>query len=248
MPIQKSDRVFLSYDGATVVGAFCGEPVTCSVVWSRERKQFEAYDDAVHPGTPAIRVAWNFFDEAAGEMLVIDGGRVWYDGVLEATIGHDRSEWLFRVSRHGKPRDMRTRYSVEPERKIDAELRADIDAAELHTLEYPPAPFDMRDFAEGGMPPWAKKRYDDPLPPPRFPPVGATKLPLQARLDRLVRALNGKVEGDRWLIGSPREGWCIAGSDGGDVVLPRTKSHSTARTALEAAEAWLAPELEALDG
>lgn len=66
------------------------------------------------------------------------------------------------------------------------------------------------------------------------------------RLRALAQALCVKPHGhmELWLSGSAREGWWLSGVEGGDVKLPRTRGCVTVWDALEAAEAWLAPELD----
>lgn len=46
------------------------------------------------------------------------------------------------------------------------------------------------------------------------------------------------------LKGSAREGWWLTGGVEGDVKLPMTRGCAREGEALEAAEAWLAPEIE----
>lgn len=74
----------------------------------------------------------------------------------------------------------------------------------------------------------------------------------QHRLQRVARALgftptdNLRLERADHKDGNGMR-WWLCGAVEGDQALPRTRNLPTAREALEAAEAWLAPELESLE-
>ena len=124
----------LANNGDKVVGAFRGEPFPREVVWNGER--YEAFDPDLHTGKrPSLRVMLNFFVPAEGEMKVIEGGTVWFKDVLKVRDKYGLDKWLFEIERHGESGDPKTTYSILPEEKIDAEMRARIDAAEPHELE-----------------------------------------------------------------------------------------------------------------
>ena len=123
----------LTGDGDKVVGTFCGEPFPREVVWNGER--YEDFDPDVHTDKrPSLRVMLNFFVPAEGEMKVIEGGTVWFKDVLKVRDKYGLDKWLFEIERHGEAGDPKTTYSILPEEKIDADMRARIDAAGLHDL------------------------------------------------------------------------------------------------------------------
>ncbi len=125
--------VRLANNGDKVVGAFCGEPLAREVVWTGER--YETYDPDVHTDKrPSLRVLLNFFVPAEGAMKVIEGGTLWFKSVTKVKRKYGLDKWLFEVERHGEAGDSKTRYSVLPERQIDGEMLARIEAAELHDL------------------------------------------------------------------------------------------------------------------
>ena len=124
----------LANNGDKVVGAFCGEPFPREVIWNGER--YEEFDPDVHTGKrPSLRVMLNFFAPAEGGMKVIEGGTIWFKDVLKVRDKYGLDKWLFEIERHGEAGDPKTTYSILPEEKIDAEMRARIEAAELHDLE-----------------------------------------------------------------------------------------------------------------
>jgi len=128
----------LAGDGDKVVGAFCGEPYPREVHWTGE-KYVECEGEACEhckPGKrPSLRVMLNFFVPAEGEMKVIEGGTVWFNDVLKVRRKYGLDNWLFEIERHGEAGDPKTTYSILPEEKIDGELRAQIEAVDLHDLE-----------------------------------------------------------------------------------------------------------------
>lgn len=129
--------VRLQGDGDKVVGAFCGEPYAREVVWTGER--YEDYDERNpdHEGEGkrrSLRVAINFFVPAEGAMKVIEGGNGWFRDVVKVREKYGLGTWLFEIERHGEAKNPKTTYSILPEEKIDADMRARIAAAPLHDL------------------------------------------------------------------------------------------------------------------
>jgi hypothetical protein len=126
--------VRLANDGDKVVGAFCGVPHTREVVWVDGH--YELYKADKHPDkTPSPRFMLNIYVPAEGKMKVIEQGAQWFKAVLKVREKYGLDTWLFEVQRSGAAGDTKTKYTVLPETKIDAELRAQIDAAELHKLD-----------------------------------------------------------------------------------------------------------------
>lgn len=72
----------------------------------------------------------------------------------------------------------------------------------------------------------------------------------QKRLRALAKALC-MTPGPRPLYlcqDGPLRSWWLVGCVEGDAALPRTRGERTAASALEAAEGWLAPKLDAANG
>ena len=127
----------LTGDGDTVVGAFCGQPYPREVHWTGEKYMQCTGEGCEHckPGKrPSLRVMINFFVHAEDEMKVIEGGTVWFNDVLKVRKKYGLDTWLFEIERHGEAGDPKTTYSILPEEKIDADLRARIEEVELHDL------------------------------------------------------------------------------------------------------------------
>ena len=127
----------LANDGDRVVGVFVGDPYAREVVWTGER--YETFDpDSPTPkeGRKTLRVSLNFFVPADNAMKVIEGGTTWFKDVLKIKEKYGVKNWQFEVERHGDAGNPKTTYSILPEEKIDDELRARIEAAELHDLEH----------------------------------------------------------------------------------------------------------------
>jgi hypothetical protein len=64
-------------------------------------------------------------------------------------------KWYFEIERHGQAGDSKTRYSILPDQRIDAEGQALIDAANVHDLSQILSgggdTFDTYDKAVGGV-------------------------------------------------------------------------------------------------
>jgi hypothetical protein len=126
--------VRLQNHGEKIVGAFCGDPFAREVVWTGEA--YERYDenDPNHRGKrPSLRVSLNIFVPGEG-MKIIEFGTRAFEQVLKCRDKYGLDACCFEVERHGAKGDPKTKYSIMPDRKIDAALRAEIDAAELHDL------------------------------------------------------------------------------------------------------------------
>lgn len=129
--------VRLANNGDKVVGAFCGEPHAREVHWTGE-----GYAECTGDGCtycvggkkPSLRVMLNFFVPAEGVMKVYETGTRVFRDILKLRDKYGLGAWMFEIERHGEAGNSKTRYSVLPEGKIDAELQARIEAAELHDL------------------------------------------------------------------------------------------------------------------
>ncbi len=126
--------VRLENDGDKIVGAFCGDPHAREVIWTGEA--YEPYDEgnpAHHGKRPSLKVAINFFVPGDG-MKIYEGGTRWFQDLLKVREKYGLDRWTFEIERKGAKGDTKTKYSLLPEDKIDAALRAEIAAAELHDL------------------------------------------------------------------------------------------------------------------
>ncbi len=126
--------VRLENDGDKIVGAFCGDPHPREVIWTGEG--YEPYDEdsPAHKGKrPSLKVALNFYVPGQG-MKIYEGGTRWFQDLLKVRDKYGLDTWTFEIERHGAKGDTKTKYSLLPEEKIDAALRAEIDAADLHDL------------------------------------------------------------------------------------------------------------------
>lgn len=129
--------VRLANHGDKVVGAFCGEPYAREVHWTGERYEECTGEGCTHCGTgkkPSLRVMLNFFVPAENAMKIYEGGTRWFKDLLKIRGKYGLDSWLFEVERHGEAGSTKTTYSILPEIKVDGELRAKIDAAELNDL------------------------------------------------------------------------------------------------------------------
>lgn len=129
--------VRLANNGDKVTGVFCGEPFAREVIWTGER--YEAYDpkNPAHQGEgkrQSLRIAINFFVPSESAMKIVEGNAGWFRDVLKVRGKYGLSAWSFEIERHGEAKDTKTRYSILPEEKIDAELKAKIAATPLNDL------------------------------------------------------------------------------------------------------------------
>lgn len=125
--------VRLANNGDKVVGAFCGDPHTREVVWLGDH--YEIFDADKHKDKkPNLRVSINFYVPAEGKMKVIEGGTQWFKDVLKLREKYGLDTWLFEIERHGEAGDTKTKYTLLPETKIDADLRARMAPVLLHDL------------------------------------------------------------------------------------------------------------------
>ncbi|HEU4409115.1 MAG TPA: hypothetical protein VFS43_27910 [Polyangiaceae bacterium] len=130
--------VRLQGDGDKVVGAFCGEPYAREVVWTGERYEDFDGNNPDHLGEgkrTSLRVAVNFFVPAENAMKVIEGGAGWFRDVVKVRAKYGLDAWLFEIERHGEAKNPKTKYSILPDERIDAAMRARIAAAPLHDLK-----------------------------------------------------------------------------------------------------------------
>jgi hypothetical protein len=126
--------VRLANDGDSIIGAFCGEPYPREVVWTGDR--YETYDpDLHHDKKPSLRVTLNFYVPAEHDMKVIEGGTVWFKDILKLRDKYGIEQWLFEIQRHGEAGNPKTKYTILPEEKLDAEQLDEIDGLGLHDLE-----------------------------------------------------------------------------------------------------------------
>jgi len=129
--------VRLANNGDKVVGAFCGEPFAREVHWTGERYAECTGEGCPHCGAgkkPSLRVMLNFYVPAENAMKIYEGGTRWFKDLLKVRGKYGLDTWLFEIERHGEAGSTKTTYSILPEVKIDAELRARLDAAEPHDL------------------------------------------------------------------------------------------------------------------
>ena len=130
--------VRLANDGDSICGVFRGEVHIRWVIWTGKR--YEAAG-VVTPSPNVLgrekklRMSFNFYVPAEKAMKVIEGGRPWFREVIEKTTKFGADTWIFRIERHGAARDPRTIHAVTRYRRIDADLRAEIEAAKLHDLK-----------------------------------------------------------------------------------------------------------------
>lgn len=126
--------VRLENDGDKIVGAFCGDPHPREVIWTGEGYEPYDEDNPDHKGKrPALKVAINFFVPGDG-MKIYEGGTRWFQDLLKVREKYGLDNWTFEIERKGAKGDTKTKYTLLPEDKIDAALRAQIAAAELHDL------------------------------------------------------------------------------------------------------------------
>ena len=126
--------VRLENDGDKIVGAFCGDPHPREVIWTGEGYEPYDEDNPAHGGKrPALKVAINFYVPGDG-MKIYEGGTRWFQDLLKVRDKYGLDNWTFEVERKGAKGDTKTKYTLLPEDKIDAALRAQIDAADLHDL------------------------------------------------------------------------------------------------------------------
>jgi len=169
--------VRLANNGDKVVGAFCGEPFAREVHWTGERYGECTGEGCSYCGTgkkPSLRVMLNFYVPAENAMKVYEGGTRWFKDLLKVRGKYGLDSWLFEVERHGEAGSTKTTYSILPEVKIDGELRARMDAAELIDL----AGLASGDDSEDAAPP-------DTAGPATIPTEAVA--PLVARLKALPR-------------------------------------------------------------
>jgi hypothetical protein len=129
--------VRLAANGDKVTGVFVGEPYAREVVWTGER--YEPYDakDPAHQADgkkPSLRVAINFYVIAENAMKVIEGGTQWFKDVLKIRDKYGLDKWSFEIERHGDAGDPKTKYTILPEEKLDAALRAKLGEVPPHDL------------------------------------------------------------------------------------------------------------------
>lgn len=130
--------VRLASHGDKIVGAFVGDPYARQVHWTGERYE-ECTGDGCslceQHGRPSLRVAVNLYVPAEDDMKVIEGGTMWFKDLIKVRDKYGLDRWFFEIERHGQSGDSKTRYSILPESKIDAEAQAKIDGASQHALE-----------------------------------------------------------------------------------------------------------------
>jgi hypothetical protein len=125
----------LKNNGDKVVGAFCGDPYAKEVVWTGQRYEELDPNKPEHKGAKqSLKVSLNFFVPAEGKMKVIEGSAQFFKGIVKVKEKYGIENWLFEIERQGEAGDPKTKYSILPEEKISAELRAQMNKAELHDL------------------------------------------------------------------------------------------------------------------
>lgn len=125
----------LQNDGDKIVVAFCGDPFAREVVWTGER--YEEYDDnkPEHEGLKrSLRVMLNVYVPADKAMKVMEGGTTWFKGITKVRDKYGLDSWTYEIERQGAAGDPKTKYVILPETKVDAELQAEIEHAQLNDL------------------------------------------------------------------------------------------------------------------
>jgi hypothetical protein len=140
---EKADRqaekggmfVRLKNDGDKIVGAFCGDPYAKEVVWIGQKSEEFDPNNPEHKGVrSSLRISLNFFVPADGQMKVIEGSAAFFKSIVKVKEKYGIEHWLFEIERQGEAGDPKTKYSILPEEKISAELRAQMNKLELHDL------------------------------------------------------------------------------------------------------------------
>lgn len=129
--------VRLANNGDKIVGVFCGEPHAHEVHWTGEQYEECTGRACTWCGTgkrPSLRVALNFFVPTQNSMRIIEGGTAWFKDVVKVRDKYGLDTWQFEIERHGESGDPKTTYSVLPDRKIDPDIFAKIQAAKLNDL------------------------------------------------------------------------------------------------------------------
>ncbi len=140
---EKADRqaekggmfVRLKNNGDKIVGAFCGDPYAKEVVWIGQKSEEYNPDNPEHKGVrSSLRISLNFFVPAESKMKVIEGSAQFFRSIVKVKEKYGLDNWLFEIERQGDSGDPKTKYSILPEEKVTAEIRAQISKIGLHDL------------------------------------------------------------------------------------------------------------------
>lgn len=128
--------VKLADDGASVTGAFVGEPHAREVHWTGQRFEEcagEGCADCARGVKKTFRVLFNFFVPGQG-MKIVEGSTAFFGSVLAAREKYGLDAWTFEVKRVGAAGDRRTKYTVTAAEPVDVKLKASLAAAAKHDL------------------------------------------------------------------------------------------------------------------
>jgi hypothetical protein len=129
--------VRLANDRDKVVGVFLGKPYARETHWTGDRYELCTGSGCrlCAEGTRAsLRVALNLYVPAERQVKVIEGSASWFKDVMKARTKYGLDKWTFEIERQGAAGDPKTKYSILPEEKIDAELATHLGTLQLHDL------------------------------------------------------------------------------------------------------------------
>lgn len=135
--ITKGLFVRLTNNGDKIIGSFVGEPYAREVHWTGK-----CYEECAGVGCsycnegkrPSLRVSMNFHVPAERALRVIEGGVMWFKDLLKVRDKYGLDKWTFEVERHGDAGDLRTYYTISPDRQLTADHLKEIEALRLHDL------------------------------------------------------------------------------------------------------------------
>jgi hypothetical protein len=152
---EQSSQLWLKlpHDGDRAVVVILGEPYPREVCFVDGR--FIAFTEAMkNQGLkPSLRIAFNVAMYDSKEVRVLEQGVTFFKDLVQVRTKYGLDKWAFEIRRHGASKDLKTHYSILPERQLTAEEQKAFASLPLHDLE--------RLYAEGDTPPVAA-----PAPPP----------------------------------------------------------------------------------
>lgn len=121
-------------DGESIQVVFVGEPLADERVWigeGKDRKSVE-YDPKKHTEKPRLRVKINAFVPGTG-MRIFEMSPTTFKQVVKMRSKGWLESRVFEISREGT--ELKTKYTILPERDIDAKLKAELADAKPFDLE-----------------------------------------------------------------------------------------------------------------